>query len=166
VVALIAASALVGGAFVAVASSATKPPPMVFKAYQTAAIAAQSLPQASFTIVRLDEESYDPGNDFDTETSTYRVPKNGRYHFDGRVGVVSPVVPRRLIVALYVNDIEVSRGQDGLMGGDVSGHNVSDTLFLQEGDLVTLRIWTNATSGDAVDRGSEAITRLSGFRVK
>jgi hypothetical protein len=167
------ASVAAAGFFVAGARSATRPPPMVFSAHQTSAVAVQAIPQATHTIVKLNAETYDPGNDFDTTNSAYRVPKNGRYHFDGRVGVVSPAVPRRIIVSLFVDGVddpapavEVARGQDGTMNGGVSGHNVSDTLSLQEGDLVTLQIWTSATSGDTVDRDPAFITRLSGFKSK
>jgi hypothetical protein len=145
------------------ASSAT--PQLVFKAYQSASAATQSTTGGAQIPVTLDIESFDPGDDFNTTTSTYKVPESGYYHFDGRVGV-NLMAGHRVFASIFANNVEISRGSDFFLNQTgVSGNLVSDTVKLKQGDKIQLRIWDGA-DGDTIDKGFTYITYLAGYRVR
>lgn len=112
--------------------------PYKFRAYRTS---GHNFTNA-FAKVPFDTESYDTNNNF--TGGTYTAPVNGFYQFNARCSTSQSSGTHRLVIALYKNGAEASRGSDG-SGTFYNGSVVSDTLQLTAGQTVEVYALADTT---------------------
>ncbi len=108
--------------------------------------AVQALGSGVFTKLQFDIEDYDPFGDYDhTVDYEYTVPVSGRYAIHATAHIVDVANAKLIILSIYVNGVEASRGQRFITHGniDTNGLVVSDILDLTVGDDVDIRLYHN-----------------------
>lgn len=125
------------------------------RAYASAATAVGG----SVTVIALATESYDYGGNF--AGNTYTCPRAGLLDVRARTSVGFMDASQRIVVAVYVNGVEASRGPDSTsVGTNPLGGVVSDLLAVAAGDTVTLRAQLVGGTGDNCETGA-AVTYLA-----
>lgn len=102
------------------------------------------------TLVALDTEDYDTGNDFNTTTSKFVVPVTGWYDIKGSVYFKNTVANKQYITYVYVDGSTaiIGVGHTGL--ADTKSILACDTLYLTAGQEVQL--YAKSVAGvDTVD---------------
>lgn len=99
---------------------------------------SQAISGSGFTKMQLNAESYDSNSNFDSATNyRYTAPVAGYYQVCGNISVQSSTV--RLVVVLYKNGAEVSRGFDYTSGSSLDfGGSFSDIIQLAATDYLEL----------------------------
>lgn len=133
--------------------------PFCFRAYDSG---GTTLTDNAFVQINLGTESYDYNNDF--ATSSYTVPVNGVYHFDGTCAVDNASTYVSLIASVYVNGTERIRGSRTTPGNGFNTASVSADLLLNAGDVVTFRVLQNSAGNESTETGSDR-TYFSGHLV-
>lgn len=80
------------------------------RAYRDLSVQA-NIPNATWTQVQLQAESYDPNSNFDTSSYKYTVPRTGKYLIQGQVIFTSVVADKTYYAAIKVGGVELVRGQ-------------------------------------------------------
>jgi hypothetical protein len=115
-----------------------------FSAYKSAA--NQSLTSGVYTKVTFDTESFDTNNNFASSRFTPTVA--GYYQINGRVDVETSGSITRVLIAIWKNGVESTRGGDMLAGNAVV---VSDVVYCN-GTTDYLEIYTYTTGTSLVAR--------------
>jgi len=125
--------------------------PYKFRAYHNT---TQNTGNGAFAAMSFNTELFDTNSNF--ASSTYTVPVSGFYLFGGRYHI-STGSPTRVIVSVYKNGSEISRGVDFSASGSAgTGVEVtallqvsaSDTIGLYSFGNTTLTITTSSTGAD------------------
>lgn len=111
----------------------------------------QNINTDTVTIVQLDNESYDPGDNFDTNTHRFTAPYSGYYAIPTMATFAHNHPANQLPadkayqVFLYKNGSTrlLNAGIHSSWGGAL-GCAASDIYYLAEGDYVDMRVWHNA----------------------
>jgi hypothetical protein len=113
--------------------------------------AQPSIPNANFTDatrVVFEDLDYDTANKYNTSTGKYTIKESGRWRFDAAAVLRTPPVQvwtdtEYAEISIYVNDIKRSSSRNALTGSSFNymGLTVGDTLDLNEGDVVHIRIY-------------------------
>lgn len=147
-------------------SLATMSDPNKFSTYLTA---ASNTGNNAFALVPFDTKVFDTGTNLDivTNKGRFTAPIAGFYHFTATVRSSQSSGGHRLIVSLYKNGAEFSRGTDvSGVGGTLffNGSTVSDLLQLAATDFVEAFVYGD--SALALDVSVAAVyNRFSGFLV-
>lgn len=134
--------------------------PYSFRAYQSS---NQSVPAATQTKIQFQSESYDLGSNFDNATNyRFTAPITGIYHFDARTQS-SNGSQSQILITLYKNGAEHSRGYQvtGLNG--FYGANVGDDIQLTASDYVEVYAFINGNTANLSTGSNE--TYFSGHLV-
>ena len=128
----------------------------------------QSFSVSTVTIVQFDTEKFDTDSAFDTASYEFTVPvgKGGKYFIHGKVffnDIASTDLFQELYI--YVNGSRISTGGRRTVGttGRDGVVTVSEILVLSAGDVVDMRIQTNAGSGTL--GGDNALNFFEGFKI-
>lgn len=135
--------------------------PYKFRAYRTAPHNFTT----SFTKVPFETESYDTNSNFDVTTNVgrYTAPVAGFYQFNARCSTSQSSGTHRLVIALYKNGSELSRGSD-VFAGYFNGSVVSDTIQLAANDYIEVYALGDTTL--AADVTAPSTTNyFSGFLI-
>lgn len=129
-----------------------------FRAYRNS---AQNTSGGSYAKINFDSENFDTGNNFDSSTNyRFTAPVAGFYQFSGAVNLPTGGTTI-LILTLYKNGVEVSRGNQiaNTATTNSNGAVVTDLLQLSSSDYVEAYVYCNGTV--AITTGS-VYTYMSG----
>jgi hypothetical protein len=125
------------------------------------------LTDATFTLVALDAENYDPGSNYNVSTYEFTVPTTGYYAVNGSVLFSGVIADKRYTVAIYVNGVRVSNNDNHSSqcaagaGGDYLSVQVSDIMYLLSGWYVQLYARANAGANTVDVYGGSPFTYLA-----
>ena len=126
--------------------------------------AGQSIPVGDNTIV-YEDLAYDTHGSYNTSTGQYTTPVSGVYQISGRATAVFNTVSGDLAaIHLSINGVLTSTSRIEFDGTNASNNTtlyVSDSVFLNKGDLVTIVVAN--TSGETVSL--TATTRENTFSI-
>lgn len=117
----------------------------------------ESLPQNKFTTVKYDKVAYDTAKMYDTKTFTVKIPKDGVYHIDVRVGIASSgfFSGYTAYLGIFKND-KLAKESVHTRGTDNSLHlprpSLSVDLLLKKNDVIDIR----AFCSDQRDYGGDS----------
>ena len=111
------------------------------RAYRTG---AHDLP-AGWNKVWLETLDFDTAELWDPVGLAFVAPRDGQYDVDGQVEVVATMGVDAL-ASVWVNGTDRTRGTRITSGGNVAGHQVTDTLDLKAGDVVELYCYTTVAT--------------------
>lgn len=115
--------------------------PYKFRAYRSS---AHNFTNA-WTKIPFNAESFDLNNDYDNSTNfRYVAPMTGYYRFNARASTSQSSGTNRLLISLYKNGVEASRGTD-VFAGYFNGSTVGDLMYLTDGDYVEVFALANGT---------------------
>jgi len=130
-----------------------------FSAYKSAV--NQSLTSGVYTKVTFDTESFDTNNNFASSRFTPTVA--GYYQINGRVDLETSGSITRVLIAIWKNGVESTRGGDMLAGNGVV---VSDVVYCN-GTTDYLEIYTYTTGTSLVARAQPYnLTYFSGAMIR
>lgn len=97
-----------------------------------------NLTNGTWTKVLLDTESYDIGDDFDTDNNKFIAPVTGYYVISGQVAFMNVIANKRYAIAIRKNATSICEQTvyTGIVGHTYSA--VSDIIYLSTNDEVTL----------------------------
>jgi len=122
---------------------------------------AQSITSGVYTKVTFNTENFDTNNNFTSSTFTPTVA--GYYQINGRVDSETSGSITRLLIAIFKNGIEATRGGDMLAGNAVV---VSDVIYCN-GTTDYLEIYTYMIGTSLVARANVAnLTYFSGSMIR
>ena len=119
----------------------------------------ESLPQNNFTTVKYDKVAYDTAKMYDSKTFTVKIPKDGVYHIDARVGIASSgfFSGYTAYLGIFKND-KLAKESVHTRGTDNSLHlprpSLSVDLLLKKNDVIDIR----AFCSDQRDYGGDSTT--------
>lgn len=102
------------------------------------------------TLIEIDTESYDKGNNFNTGTHKYTVPVAGIYGIYAVFLITGPTVDDGFpyFASIFVNGVEEAQNlNQGSKTGDPLSVNVNTEIQLSQGDLVDFRGETGIGAG-------------------
>jgi hypothetical protein len=135
-------------------------PALSFSAYRNA---TQAIGAGTFTKCQLNTEDWDTAGTFDSATNYRHTPTTaGKYHYNGEVGMAAMLSGKKLIAAIYLNNVAVAFNI-AVMGGATDGYvNVAKTINMNgTTDYVELFCFTT----DALNSIAN-YTFLQGMRVE
>lgn len=122
---------------------------------------AQSITSGVYTKVTFNTENFDTNNNFTSSTFTPTVA--GYYQINGRVDSETSGSITRLLIAIFKNGIEATRGGDMLAGNAVV---VSDVIYCN-GTTDYIEIYTYMIGTSLVARANVAnLTYFSGSMIR
>ena len=119
----------------------------------------ESLPQNNFTTVKYDKVAYDTAKMYDSKTFTVKIPKDGVYHIDARVGIASSGFFSGYTAYLGIfKNAKLAKESVHTRGTDNSLHlprpSLSVDLLLKKNDVIDIR----AFCSDQRDYGGDSTT--------
>lgn len=134
--------------------------PYKFRAYKST---AQNTTTASFSKVQLDAESYDTNANYDNATNyRYTAPVAGFYFFSGTINLGATTT--RIILSLYKNGTEYTRGSDTAAIATANYGVVNDLISLAASDYIELFVYTDTIK--AIGTGTTPfLTYMTGYLV-
>ena len=135
-----------------------------FSAYLSA---NQTITTATYTKVQCDLEEYDKTSSYDRTTNHRFQPTTaGVYSLSGRIDLSASTSPTRGIIGLYLNGVEVKRGDDTASAATGNaGLNVFAQIVLN-GTTDYVELWAYITATTAVVTGAAAQTYFQGFLIQ
>ena len=126
----------------------------------------QVIPDATWTKILLDSETYDPGANFDIVNCQYVAPVAGYYHVHVRVCYEGAVVvtAKRVGLSCYVNNADVCSELHHTASATTIRPGAGDTIHLNVGDVVTAYTYHTFGVASALVGGS-LYTALSIFCI-
>ena len=124
------------------------------------------LPQNQHTIVKYDTVAYDTAKMYDAKTFTAKIPKDGVYHIDARVGIASSgfFSGYTAYLGIFKND-KLAKESVHTRGTDNSLHlprpSLSVDLLLKKNDVIDIR----AFCSDQRDYGGDSTTSEFSMRL-
>ena len=125
-----------------------------------------ALPQNQHTIVKYDTVAYDTAKMYDAKTFTAKIPKDGVYHIDARVGIASSgfFSGYTAYLGIFKND-KLAKESVHTRGTDNSLHlprpSLSVDLLLKKNDVIDIR----AFCSDQRDYGGDSTTSEFSMRL-
>jgi len=112
------------------------------------------------TLIVLNNESWDIGNNFATGTGRYTVAETGKLRVNCRASINGGVSTERFIGGIFVNAVEASRGTDILGNGGRTTIEAADVIDVTAGQEVDFRIHQVNGTSRSVDAG-EAVCYMT-----
>ena len=109
--------------------------------------AQDNIPDATWTKVTLDAETYDPGNNFNTTLNRFIAPVSGYYQVNGSVGWGALVTDKTWLTGIRVNGVGVTYGRAHSSHSGYLTVPASDIIHLNKDDYVELYCYQG--SGEA-----------------
>jgi hypothetical protein len=109
----------------------------------------QSLNRERGTLILLDTVDFDPRGMWSKSRRGFVVPRTGRWRVKGRIGISGPSsgAYARAAPLIYINGLELLRGDDAFIPTDDGGLSAEGVMALNTGDLVQL--WSFLSFGGA-----------------
>lgn len=123
--------------------------------------AAANTGNAAFAVIAMDTEQYDTNNNH--SAGVYTAPVAGFYHFCGGCNVSGVGAGGTVVLSLFKNGTEYTRGQQTTIPSQVVSANVADTIQLAAGDTVDVRVYGAAAY--ALTVSNTIYNFFSGFLV-
>jgi hypothetical protein len=137
-------------------------PTTISHAFGAHSTIAQPTAASQVVSVQFSGEDFDTHGDYSPETSRYRAPVTGYYHFSAQVHTCCNTAVGRVFANLRSNRVEqLARGSDVTSEG-IHVSVISAVVRLERGDEAWVQLWTSAGL-DSIDSGSN--TAFSGFLV-
>lgn len=123
--------------------------------------ATQTIAAATtFTKLNYNTETIDFRGEYDPTTSRFTAGSSGVYHF---AASLFTAVTNRIIITLYVNGVEVFRGNDNLDTGSGTTRFLSVPIYLNVGDYVEVYGWSSVAGVALTNSG--ALMSFQGVKV-
>jgi len=123
---------------------------------------AQTITTGTATKIELDDETYDPGSNYDNATN-YRfvAPQDGYYQVNGAVHFTAVADGERVICYIYKDGSSYSQLGVNSSGASITGSGISDVVYLAANSYVEL--WAAHTHGS--DRDTVALAQRNFLSV-
>jgi hypothetical protein len=109
----------------------------------------QSLNRERGTLILLDTVDFDPRGMWNPAKRGFVIPRTGRWRVKGRIGISGPSsgTYARAAPLIYINGLELLRGDDAFIPTDDGGLSAEGVLSLNAGAIVQL--WSFLSFGGA-----------------
>jgi hypothetical protein len=121
--------------------------------------AVQSIPNAAYTKIVWNAESYDTNSNFDTSNGRYTVPVTGFYLVISMASIGSTATNQRVINTIYKNGTATNYSTTSTGVSTANSATVSDIMSLTAGDYIENYVYQDA--GGARDLRPDADSWVS-----
>jgi|ERR1022692_248275 hypothetical protein len=128
--------------------------------------AKQKIPDAAYTLVKLDTVIKDPGSNVNVAEGFYTVPAEGYYQVSANVALKA-AASTEIYAVIYVNGVAKITGGTGINTVEESAaSSVAGIAFCKAADKIELRVYQhNAVAKEQETLENETDNRLSVVRV-